>query len=1142
MGFDSGTDLPWAQLERALSGRVDAAGHCSPGPRGRDGYVRAEDLLDRRVTREDQNTARVPYAELHCHSNFSFLDGASHPEELVEEAARLGLDAVALTDHDGMHGVVRFAEAARELGVHTVYGSELSVRSAGPRTGVPDPIGEHLLVLARGAEGYRRLCSVISDAHLRGEEKGSPVYDLDQVVEELAGHVLVLTGCRKGAVRRALKRGGAAEAAEALGVLVDRFGRQHVAVELVDHALPEDSVRNDLLAALATQAGLPVVATNAVHYATPRGGRVAAAMASVRARLPLERMAGWLPPHGQAALRAGERMARRFARFPGAVHHAALLGLECAFDLRLVAPRLPPFDVPEGHTEASWLRELTAACARERYGPPEADPRAWAQLEHELDIIERLDFPGYFLIVHDIVEFCRRNDILCQGRGSAANSAVCYALGVTNVDAVKYDLLFERFLSVERDGPPDIDLDIESDRREMVIQYVYRRYGRRHAAQVANVITYRARSAIRDAAHALGYPPGSQDAWSKRVDGWGTVRDAAADNTPDNPAGHTTDPAAGDRPVTPGQADGIGHAPARSPESGGRVGPIPREVLLLAAELEGAPRHLGIHSGGMVICDRPVAEVVPVERARMPGRTVLQWDKDDCATAGLVKFDLLGLGMLSAIRYTRDLVAEHEGIQVDLARLDLTDPAVYDMLEHADTVGVFQVESRAQMGTLPRLRPRSFWDIAVQVALIRPGPIQGGSVHPYLRRRRGEPWNHDHPLLAHALDRTLGVPLFQEQVMQVAIDVAGFSPGEADELRRAMGSKRALSKMERLRERFYAGAARNGITGELADRIFLQAQAFSGYGFPLSHALSFAHIVFQSAWFKLYHPAAFCAALLRAQPMGFYSPQSLIADARRHGVRVLRADVDVSLPHATLEPDPDSTGGHAVRLGLGAVRDLGDDAAEHITTERHTHGPYTDLGDLARRTGLTTTQLEALATAGALGSLHPDRRAALWQAGAAAREHPERLAGTSGVTTPPALPGMTTWDLIAADMRFTGVTPDDHPVRLLRTHLTDLGAIPADQLADVPHGTRVLVGGAVTHRQRPGTAGGITFINIEDETGMINVVVSVGLWRTSKSYARDANALLVRGIIENASGAVNLVADQLRPLDPRVAGRSRDFR
>ncbi|MEU7531307.1 error-prone DNA polymerase [Saccharothrix sp. NPDC042600] len=1105
MGFDSRPEVPWSELERALSGRIDADGRRMAAPRGADGYTRAGDLVGRRVTRERPGAVRVPYAELHCHSNFSFLDGASHPEELVEEAARLGLDAVTLTDHDGMYGVVRFAEAARDLGVHTAYGAELSLGLSAPQNGVPDPEGEHLLLVARGPEGYRRLCSVISSAHLRGGEKGRPVYDLDEVVDELAGHVLALTGCRKGMVRKALAEQGPCAAGERLAWLVDRFGRRNVAVELVDHARPGDSLRNDVLAGLAEHAGVPTVATNQVHYAHTRAGRLATAVAAVRARRSLDEMAGWLPPFGAAALRSGPQMASRFARFPGAVTRTALLAMECAFDLQVVAPSLPPFPVGPGHTEASWLRKLAVEGARERYGPPESDPRAYAQIEHELEVIERLDFPGYFLIVHDIVEFCRRNDILCQGRGSAANSAVCYALGVTNVDPVRWDLLFERFLSVERDGPPDIDIDIESDRREEVIQYVYDKHGRRHSAQVANVITYRAKSAIRDAARALGFPPGTQDAWSKSVDGWGTVHSAAAE-----------------------------HRDSRTP--------IPAAVWRLAAQFEGFPRHLGIHSGGMVICDRPVSEVVPVEHARMPGRTVLQWDRDDCATAGLVKFDLLGLGMLSAVRYARDLIAEHDGLHVDLAHLDLADPNVYDMLCAADTVGVFQVESRAQMATLPRLKPRDFWDLAVEVALIRPGPIQGGSVHPYIRRRQGEPWQHDHPLLARALDKTLGVPLFQEQVMQIAIDAAGFSAGEADELRRAMGSKRALSKMDRLRDRFYRGAAANGIHGELADKVFLQVQSFSGYGFPQSHALAFAHLVFTSAWLKCYHPAAFCAALLRAQPMGFYTPQSLVADARRHGVRVRRAGINTSLAHATLEPDPTSTGGHAVRLGLAGVRTLGDDVATLIADHRARHGPYTSLDDLARRTNLTTPQLEALATAGALADLEPERRTALWKAGAAAREHPTTLPGTASVTTAPALPGMTAWELVVADLWGTGITPDTHPIHLVRTYLDNLGALPASQLAHVPDGTRVRIGGVVTHRQRPGTAGGITFLNLEDETGMTNVVISVGLWNLHKNTARNSNALLIRGKVENATGAINLVADHLQPLDLRLALKSRDFR
>ena len=523
-------------------------------------------------------------------------------------------------------------------------------------------------------------------------------------------------------------------------------------------------------------------------------------------------------------------------------------------------------------------------------------------MERELAVIEARKFPGYFLIVHDIVAFCRAPGILCQGRGSAANSAVCYALGITNVDAVAHGLLFERFLSPARDGYPDIDLDIESGRREEVIQYVYGRYGRDCAAQVANVISYRPRSAVRDVAKALGFSPGQQDAWSKQIERW-----------------------PGDEATTP---------PG-----------VPDLVVELADELLGFPRHLGIHSGGMVICDRPVAEVVPVEWARMDGRTVVQWDKDDCAAAGLVKFDLLGLGMLTALHLMIDLVAEHHGRRVELHELQPVEPEVYAMLARADSVGVFQVESRAQMATLPRLRPRKFYDLVVEVALIRPGPIQGGSVHPYVRRRNGEKWEHDHPLLKNALDKTLGVPLFQEQLMQVAVDVAGFSAADADELRRAMGAKRSTERMERLRGRFYDGMAANGIEGALADKIFERMLAFANFGFPESHSISFASLVYYSAWFKLHYPAAFCAALLNAQPMGFYSPQSLVADARRHGVRVRGPDVNLGGAQAVLQPDAHSAGGQAIRLGLAEIRTIGEELAEEIDGGQACDGPYRDLAE-----------------------------------------------------------------------------------------------------------------------------------------------------------------------------------------------------
>ncbi|HZG91167.1 MAG TPA: error-prone DNA polymerase, partial [Pseudonocardia sp.] len=790
----------------------------------------------------------------------------------------------------------------------------------------------------------------------------------------------------------------------------------------------------------------------------------------------------------------------------------AELGRACAFSLDLVAPDLPPFPVPPGHTEASWLRELTRRGVMRRYGSHAEYPAAVHAVERELKIIEDKNFPGYFLIVHDIVEFCRRADILCQGRGSAANSAVCYALGITNVDAVNMGLLFERFLSPAREGYPDIDLDIESGRREEVIQHVYRTYGRGCAAQVANVITYRPRSAVRDTAKALGFSPGQQDAWSKRIERWSGLADGPL------PAG------------------------------------LPARVVELADELLGFPRHLGIHSGGMVICDRPVSEVVPVEWARMAGRSVVQWDKDDCAAAGLVKFDLLGLGMLTALHLMIDLVAEHHGRRVELFELQPVDDAVYAMLCRADSVGVFQVESRAQMATLPRLKPRVFYDLVVEVALIRPGPIQGGSVHPYIRRRNGlEDPTYDHPLLRNALEKTLGVPLFQEQLMQIAVDVAGFSAGDADELRRAMGSKRSTEKMERLRERFFAGMAANGISGEVAEGIFGKMLAFANFGFPESHAISFASLVYYSAWFKLYHPAAFCAALLNSQPMGFYSPQSLVADARRHGVLVRGADVNHGRAEAVLQPDPRSAGGRAIRLGLAEVRRIGLEVAERIDAERDRDGPYADLADLARRVRLTVPQAEALATAGAFGCFGIDRRAALWAAGVVAAVRPDQLPGSAVGLAAPPLPGLTDAEITVADVWATGVSPDSHPVQHLRERLDALGAIRIDRLDAVGRGLRpgdpeqvpprVLVGGLVTHRQRPATAAGVTFVNLEDESGMLNVTCSEGLWARYRTVAVGSAALLVRGRLERSpEGVLNLVADRLQRLPLAVPVKSRDFR
>ncbi len=1153
--------VPWRELERTLSGRPVGDGGDSPAwSQKRDAYQPPARLHPRRESGH-------PFAELHAHSSFSFLDGASTPEELVEEAVELGLEALALTDHDGFYGVVRFAEAGDALGLPTIFGAELGLdvpmpstqaeRSIGARVGIPDPSGSHLLVLARDPVGYANLARTLSEAHLRGGVKGRPVYDIEQVAAAADGHWLVLTGCRKGSVRAALTRGGYGTidldaGRRALDELTGLFGRENVAVEITHSLDPTSDELVDALALLAEERRLPLVASTAAHYAGPRQRPLASTVAAVRARSTLAEVDGWLPAWAGQHLRSGAEMVERFDRYPQAVSTAAALGRELAFPLRLIAPQLPPFPVPAGHTEMSWLRELSVKGARERYGTPEV-AAAWAkehgyvdpyrQIDHELEIIEKLDFPGYFLVVWEIVEFCRARGILCQGRGSAANSAVCYAIGITAVDAVRYGLLFERFLSPEREGPPDIDLDIESDRREEAIQHVYSRYGRRYTAQVANVISYRPKSAIRDVAKSLGYSMGQQDAWSKTIEQgyyWAPAMKLRQDD-------RTVAAAARTALVDPGDVE------------------IPADVLDLSEQLQKAPRHLGIHSGGMVICDRPIIEVCPVEWGRMPNRSVLQWDKDDCAGAGLVKFDLLGLGMLSALTYCFDFVEQWHGKRYGLHQIPTEDPLVYDMLCEADTVGVFQVESRAQMATLPRLRPREFYDLVVEIALIRPGPIQGESVHPYIRRRSGkEPISYPHPKLEKALTKTLGIPLFQEQLMQLAIDAAGCTAAEADQLRKAMGSKRSEEKMEAMRERLYAGMAGNGITGAVADDIYTKIRAFAAFGFAESHAISFAFLVYASSWLKLYHPAAFTAALLNAQPMGFYSPQSLVQDAKRHGIVVRGPDVNLSAAAAGLE-DPDrfwrdtavsaadppkavsydgpGPAQPAIRMGLSSVRTISDEQAEAIEAARIAGGPFSSMTDLVRRTGVGTDQVEALATAGAFDSLELTRRGALWAAAPVAAIRPGHLPLTTvdERATPP-LPEMTEPEQLIADYWATSVTRGDYPTTLIRDRLDSLGVLTAKALRQTPDRTRVLVGGVVTHRQRPNTAQGIIFLNLEDETGMVNIVCHPTVWNRNRRVARESGGLLIRGMLERVDGVTNVIAEKVEKLHLGIRPGSRDFR
>lgn len=1147
--------MTWSELERALSAEE------SPHPIGGEPPTIRPDpgpISTRRtrtpptaMTRPDD---AVPYAELHAHSSYSFLDGASSPEDLLAEAERLGLTALALTDHDGFYGAARFAEVAElmQVDVQTVYGAELSLGLDAPQRGSADPVGEHLLVIADGLEGYHRLSGAMTAAHLRGGEKGRPVYDLDELAATAEGHWTILTGCRKGGVRRGLESG---DALTPLRRLVDLFGQDHVAVELFDHGDPLDTRRNDALTDLARRLRLPVLATNNVHYATPERASLAEAVAAVRAVRSMDDLDGWLPAHGGAHLRSGAEMTARFRRYPGAISYGLELAAASAFPLRRARPALPQQKVPDGHTPMSWLRQLVWQAVPTMY--PNLDSDGHRRIERELDVIEEKDFPGYFLIVHGIVAEAKRRRILCQGRGSAAASAVCYLLGITAVDPILYRLPFERFLATTRQEEPDIDVDFDSDRREEIIQWVYGEYGRERAAQVANVIQYRPKNAVRDMARALGYSAGQQDAWSRQVDGWSSGLEMAEEHD------------------------------------------IPQNVIDYAGELLKAPRHLGIHSGGMVLTARPVGEVVPVEHARMENRTVIQWDKDDAAWMGLVKFDLLGLGMLAALQHCFDLILDATGEEWKLETLPKEEPAVYDMLCRADSIGVFQVESRAQIGLLPRLQPRAFYDLAIQIALIRPGPIQGGAVHPFVRRKiakdaldeenraradRGEdpvaleiPYPHSD--LEPILKRTLGIPIFQEQLIQMATAIGDCTADEADLLRRAMGSKRGLEKIEKVRDKLYAGMSRRGLSAEQSDRIYAQIQAFSNFGFAESHSLSFALLVYASSWLKLHYPAAFLAGLLRSQPMGFYSASTLTADARRHGVEVRRPDLHASGATEILEPldggaplrtptgldscgdpaqphvprfdrsRPDESarhrrdGAYAVRLGLSGVRGIGMPLAERIVAEREAAGPYRDLNDLVRRTDATAAQLEALATAGAFECLGLQRREAIWLSGAAAEDRAQYLPGTTVAVQPPLFSDQSSYERLSADLWSTGVSTDDHPMSHFRDALCERGVLSSADLQNHETGRRVEVAGLVTHRQRPATAAGVTFLNLEDESGLVNVICSTGVWARYRRVARDSPALIIRGILErSAEGVVNVLADAFEDLRTGVSHRSRDFR
>ncbi len=1078
------------------------------------------------------------FVELHAQSAFSFLEGAEQPEALVAEAARLDMGVLALVDRDGLYGAARFYQAATRAGIRPLIGSELTLRA-----------GARLPVLVEDREGYQNLSRLITLMKLRAP-KGEGALDLDEIAPYATG-LVCLTGGVRGPLTR-LVAGGDHRAAQAyLDRLVGIFGASNCFVEVQRHLDRSEERVLQGLVALARDARLSMVATNqplycregdptrAADLAGWSGGRALAdVLTCIREKTTLDAAGRLLALNDERRLKPGVEMARLFADMPEAVTNTGELAMRLGFTLKDVGYRFPDYPLPPGQTAHEHLRALAEQGARRHYGHGPLAGKARRQIAHELEIIERLDLAGYFLIVWDIVEYCRRQDILVQGRGSAANSAVCYALGITAVDPVGMELLFERFLSEARGEWPDIDLDLPSgDRREDVIQYVYRQYGRLGAAMTANVITYRGRSAAREVGKTLGLPEDLRERLSKLVPIWG-FRDPA-----DVLTRHLA--AAGCDPTHP------------------RI----RAFAALWTRIQDLPRHLGQHSGGMVIAAGRLDDVVPLEPATMPGRVVIQWDKDDCAALGIIKVDLLGLRMMSVIQEAIQIVGETGG-EVDLAHLPPDDPTVYAMLREADTIGVFQVESRAQMATLPRIQPERFYDLVVQVAIIRPGPIVGDMVHPYINRRRGrEPVTYPHPSLKPILERTLGVPLFQEQLLRMAMATAGFTGTEAEELRRAFGFKRSEARMKEVEGKLRAGMARQGIEGEAAEQIVHAITAFALYGFPESHASSFALLAYASAYLKAYHPAAFYAGLLNNQPMGFYHAATIVTDARRHGQRILPVDVMRSEWLCTVEPSRPSlmsprqaqagppADALAVQLGLRYVKGLRESVAKALVAARRER-PFTSPIDVAQRAPLDRAERETLASIGAFASLEGTRRQNMW-AMALAPVGPLFTSVEAGEGTcrdgdaavsrradagwrmpsraadqPSPLREMTEVERLEADYGGTGVSIGRHPMALRRADLTRAGVLRARDLANGRTGSRVRVAGSVIVRQRPGTAKGFVFLSLEDETGIANVIVTPQLFQRHRLVLVTESFLLVEGVLQKQDGVVSVKAGRVQAMPP----------
>ncbi|MFQ5699045.1 MAG: DNA polymerase III subunit alpha [Myxococcota bacterium] len=1084
--------------------------------------------------------ASPPYAELGIRSAFSFLEGASTPEDLVERAAELGHGVLALCDVGGVYGAPRFWRAARRAGVRPRVGARLTLLGSGRarRKSDPPPAGGRVQLLVHDARGYRNLCRLITRGHASFPKPHCRI-----TLDDLRAHRAGLTAL----VRE-----------PRLATTLAEIFPGELYAELRRHADPDQERRNRAL--LAT--GLPPVATGDVRHARASGKPLLDALTCLRHRTTLEQAGRRLLPNGERHLRSPREMAERFGDCPEALRNTLAIAERCQFTLGDLGYRFPDFPLAPGETPAARLRALVERGARDRYAG-RLGARVRRQLDHELAMIRRLDLEGYFLIVWDIVRECRARGILAQGRGSAANSLVCYALGITAIDPIRYQLLFERFLSEERGEWPDIDIDLPSgDRREEILQYVYARYGPHGAAMTANVISYRPRSAVRELGKVLGLAPAQIDRLARLLS-----RHEYTDES--------------DTLEEQIRRQGID---ARAP----RI----RHLLRLVRQIQHLPRHLSQHSGGMVIARGRLDHVVPLEPARMADRTVVQWDKDDCADLGIIKIDLLGLGMMAVLEEVIPLVREHDGVDLDLARLPPDDPETYAMLQRADTVGVFQVESRAQMATLPRMKPRCFYDLVVEVAIIRPGPIVGHMVQPYLLRRAGrQPVTFAHPDLEPILARTLGVPLFQEQLLRIAMAIAGFSGGEAEELRRAMGFKRSAERMRSIEERLRAGMTRHGIEPAAQNEIIQQITSFALYGFPESHAASFALLAYASAYIRAHHPACYLTAMLNAYPLGFYSPATLIQDAQRHGVPILPIDIQKSSWPCTIEPRTPTptppgptpkrkaraaspTPAHPnlprkrearaarqsrakpgrpaspadtrvrpaadtrVRLGLRYVDGLRRDAAERIAAA----APFHSLADLARRTGLHRDEIERLGEIGACAALGLKRREALWQIAAL---EGDLLAGAPS-QTPSPLVEMSPLEETLADYRGTGLTIGPHLMTHLRDRLRARGILSARELRSAPDGHPVRIAGVVIVRQRPGTARGFLFLTLEDETGTANAIVVPDLFQRHRALLQTAGILMVEGRVQSQDGVIHVRARRFECLDAEIRRAelppSHDFR